>query len=302
MRQKDTLDGVVMFVAVAEAGSFSEAARRLGISPSAVSQAIRSLEERLGTALFRRSTRSLSLTDVGNDYLLAAAPALSHLRQAAEEASGRGGRPSGPLRLTMPRAPFDLLVAAALVAFKDTYPDVEIEIAVEARMIDIVKQGYDAGLRYGNNIEKDMVAVLVAPASEAILVASPTYLHARAIPNLPSDLLKHRALMCRSQATGSIIPWTLQSASETVQIAPPAATIVHDLASQIELAVRGLGVLCAPAARVSDLLANGELSRVLPGWSSPMEALYLYFPSLRHQSAALRAFAGFLKNRPSKAA
>ncbi len=291
-----------MFVAVAEAGSFSEAARRLGISPSAVSQAIRGLEERLGTPLFRRSTRSLSLTDVGNDYLLAAAPALSQLRQAAEEASGRGGRPAGSLRLTMPRAPFDLVIAEAIVAFQDAYPDVELEIAVEARMIDIVKQGYDAGLRYGNNIEKDMVAVLVAPRSEAVLVGSDAYLQARSIPNVPGDLLNHRAVMCRSQTSGSIIPWTLQSAGETVQIAPPAATIVHDLASQIELAVRGLGILSAPATRVSDLLDAGKLSRILPEWSSSLEALYLYFPSRRHQSAALRAFVAFLKDRPCLAA
>ena len=286
-----------MFVAVAEAGSFSEAARRLGISPSAVSQAIRGLEERLGTPLFRRSTRSLSLTDVGTDYLLAAAPALSQLRQAAEEASGRSGRPSGSLRLTMPRAPFDLLIADAVVAFQDCYPEVELDIAVEARLIDIVKQGYDAGLRYGNNIAKDMVAVAVAPGSEAVLVASPAYLKARSKPSRPSDLLNHRAVACRSQITGQIMPWRLQSAGETVQIVPPAASIVHDLASQIELAVRGLGILSAPAARVSDLLDAGRLSRVLPGWSSPLEPLYLYFPSRRHQSAALRAFVAFLKDR-----
>ena len=297
LRQKNTLEGVAVFVAVAEAGSFSEAARRLGISPSAASQAIRSLEERLGTPLLRRSTRSLSLTDVGTDYLLAAAPALSQLKRAAEVAAGRGGRPAGPLRLTMPRAPFDLLIAAALAAFQDTYPEVDLEIAVEGRMIDIVKQGFDAGLRYGDFLEKDMVAVPVAPRSEAVLVASPAYLDARSMPSLPSDLLNHRAVVCRSQITGLIKPWILHSAGETVQIAPPAATIVHDLASQIELTVRGLGIVSAPAASVSDLLDAGKLSRVLPAWSSPLEALYLYFPSRRHQSAALRAFVAFLKGR-----
>ncbi len=295
MRQRDTLDGVAVFVAAAEAGSFSEAGRRLGISPSAVSQAIRGLEERLGTPLFRRSTRSLSLTDVGKEYLLAAAPALSQLRQAAEEASGRGGRPAGPLRLTMPRAPFDLLIAGALVDFQETYPDVELEIAVEARLIDIVKQGYDAGLRFGNCLDKDMVAVAVAARSEAVLVASPAYLQARAVPDVPSDLLDHRAVACRSQGTGLIIPWALQSAGETVQIIPPSATIVHDLASQIDLTVRGLGIVSAPAAMVSDLLDSGKLSRVLPAWSSALEAVYLYFPSRRDQSAALRAFVAFLK-------
>ena len=295
MRQKDIVDGVAVFVAAAEAGSFSEAARRLGISPSAVSQSIGSLEERLGTSLFRRSTRSLSLTDVGNDYLLAAAPALSQLRQAAEEASGRAGRPAGPLRLTMPRAPFDLLIAGTLVDFQNNYPDVELEIAVEARLIDIVKQGYDAGLRYGNCIEKDMVAVQVAPRSEAVLVASPEYLRDRPKPRVPGDLLDHRAVMCRSQITGLVLPWNLESGGDSVQIAPPAPTIVHDLASQIDLTVRGLGIVNAPAAYVSSLVGAGKLERVLPSWSSPMEPVFLYFPSRRHQSAALRAFVAFLK-------
>ncbi|AME28161.1 hypothetical protein AXG89_30395 (plasmid) [Burkholderia sp. PAMC 26561] len=289
---------MAVFVAVAEAGSFSAAARRLGISPSAISQAIRNLEERLGTPLFRRSTRSLSLTDVGNDYLRAAGPALSELRRAAEEASGRGGRPSGPLRLTMPRAPFDLHIAPVLMSFQNAYPDVDLEIAVEARLIDIVKQGYDAGLRYGNCLEKDMVAVPVAPGSEAVLVASPAYFRGRERPNLPNDLLDHRAVMCRSQITGLTIPWTIQSAGEIVQIVPPMATIVHDLSSQIALTLRGMGIVNAPAACVSGFLNAGTLSRVLPAWSSPMDALYIYFPSRRHQSAALRAFVAFLKGRP----
>ncbi|TAA19541.1 LysR family transcriptional regulator [Pseudoxanthomonas winnipegensis] len=286
-----------MFVAVAEAGSFSEAARRLGVSPSAVSQAIRSLEERLGTPLFRRSTRSVRLTDVGSDYLLAAAPAVEQLRQAAEDATGRSGRPAGPLRLTMPRAPFDQLIASTLVAFKDAFPEVELEIAVEARLVDIVKQGYDAGLRFGNHLEKDMVAVQVAPPSAAILVAAPSYLANRPLPGSPSDLLTHRAIVCRSQLTGSIIPWTLVAAHDTIQISLPEATIVHDLASQIDLAVRGLGIVSAPSAMVAALIDEGRLTHVLPAWSSPMEALYIYFPSRRHQSAALRAFIGFLKGR-----
>lgn len=286
-----------MFVAVAEAGSFSAAARRLGVSPSAVSQAIQSLEERLGTPLFRRSTRSVSLTDVGNDYLLAAAPAVEQLRQAAEDASGRGGRPTGSLRLTMPRAPFDLIIADTLVDFKDAFPEVELEIAVEARMVDIVKQGYDAGLRFGNHLEQDMVAVQIAPPSTTILVAAPGYLANRPAPGSPSDLLQHRAVVCRSQSTGAIIPWTLVSAGERIQVAPSAATIVHDLASQIDLAVRGLGIVNVPGAMVTGLVDQGRLSRVLPAWSSPLEALYLYFPSRRHQSAALRTFVGFLKDR-----
>lgn len=294
LRQREVLEGVAVFVAVAEAGSFSEAARRLGISPSAVSQAVRSLEERLGASLFRRSTRSVTLTDVGEEYLLAAAPALSQLRQAAEEASGRAQRPAGPLRLTMPRTAFDLVIAPQLVAFQDRYPDVRLEVAVEARLVDIVHEGFDAGFRSGNRIDKDMVAVPVAPASEAILVAAPAYLASRITPACPDDLLEHRAIMCRSQATGVIMPWMLQSADEVVQVTSPASAVIHDLASQVDLAVRGLGIASLPAALVDDLLVHGRLTRVLPAWSSRIEALYLYFPSRRHQSAALRAFVRFL--------
>ncbi len=296
MRQRDVLEGVPVFVTVAEAGSFSAAARRLGISPSAVSQAVGGLEERLGATLFRRSTRSLSLTDVGEEYLRGAAPALSMLRQAADDAVGRGGRPAGPLRLTMPRAPFELLIAPVLVAFQDAYPAVDIEIAVEARFVDIVKQGYDAGLRYGNCLEQDMVAVPIAPPTEAILVASSGYMGKRGAPSTPADLLAHRAMMCRSQSTGAIIPWRLKSENDLVEIVPRSVTVVHDLASQIELAVRGMGILSAPLDSINNLVASGKLSRVLPNWSTSMETLYLYFPDRRHQSTTLRVFVAFLKN------
>jgi DNA-binding transcriptional LysR family regulator len=295
VRQKYSLEGIVVFVAVAEAGSFSEAGRLLGVSPSAVSQTIRNLEEGLGTPLFQRSTRSLRLTDVGSEFLLSASPALFELRRAAEDASGRAGRPTGSLRLTMPRAPFDLHIAPALLSFQNSYPDVNLEIAVEARLVDIVKLGYDAGLRYGNYLDKDMVAVPIAPRSAAILVASPAYFHSRTIPSLPKDLLEHRAVMCRSQITGLIIPWTIESAGEIVQIVSPISTIVHDLTSQIALTVRGMGIVSAPAALVSNLLNAGTLSRVLPAWSSPIDELYIYFPSRRHQSAALRAFVAFFR-------
>ncbi|MYM33735.1 LysR family transcriptional regulator [Duganella sp. FT94W] len=299
MRQKDIFEGVAVFVAVAEAGSFSEAAKRLGITPSAASQSVRSLEERIGAPLLRRTTRSISLTDIGADYLSTAAPALSLLRKATEEAADRNGRVAGLLRLTMPRAPFDQLMADAMVRFQDAYPNVELEIVVEARMNDVVKEGFDAGLRYGNFVEKDMVAVPVISASKAVLVASPDYIQQRLMPALPGDLLSHRTVMCRSQVTGLINPWILQSANETVTIVHPTPTIVQDLTSQIALAVKGLGILSAPLASVVELIDLGKLSHVLPDWASPLEALYLYFPSRRHQSPALKAFITFLKEGSS---
>ncbi|MBB3565798.1 DNA-binding transcriptional LysR family regulator [Rhizobium sp. BK512] len=162
--------------------------------------------------------------------------------------------------------------------------------AVERIMLETL-----AGLRYGNNIEKDMIAVMVAPKSDAILVAAPAYLRRHAFPRQPRDLCDHQALMCRSQLTGQIIPWSLRCGGETIQIAPRAATVVHDLASQLDLTVRGRGILSAPVSCVSNLLETEALSQVLPEWSSPMEAVYIDFPSRRHQSAALRAFVAFLQ-------
>lgn len=295
--RKTTVEGVDVFVVAAQVGSFSEAARRLGLSPSAVSQAIRGLEARLGVTLFHRSTRSLGLTEVGRKYLEAVAPAMLQLRQAAEDVAGQVGRPTGPLRLTMPRAPFELVVAPMLLDFHTSFPDVELEIAVEARLVDIVKEGYDGGVRYGNHLDNDMVAVQLAPRSEAVLAAAPAYLQACGVPSRPEDLLGHRAIMCRSQSTGMPLPWKLQSAREAIQISPSAAMIVHDLASQIGLSVRGLGIVSAPAAMVSKLIDRRQLVRVLPAWFSPLDGIYLYFLSRRHQSAALRAFISFFKRR-----
>lgn len=189
----------------------------------------------------------------------------------------------------MARTAFDLLIAPQLVAFQDRYPDVRLEIAVEARLVDIVREGFDAGFRTGNRIDKEMVA-------------APAYLAARNTPALPGDLLDHRAILCRSQAIVVIMPWMLQSADEIAQVNPPAATVIHDLASQVDLAVRALGIVSLPTALVADLLAQGRLARVLPAWSSPIEALYLYFPSRRQQSAALRAFVRFLTSAYGAAA
>lgn len=176
-----------------------------------------------------------------------------------------------PARCGLPwRAAFELVIAPQLVAFQDIYPDVRLEISVEARLIDIVREGFDGGFRTGNRIDKDMVAVPVAPASKAILVAAPSYLAARSMPGRPGDLLDHCAIMCRSQATGVIMSWILQSANESVKVSPPAATVVHDIASQIDLAARGLGVVSLPAELVTDLLAQSKLTRALPVWSSPI--------------------------------
>ena len=301
MRQKDPLEGLPVFLAVAELLSFSGAARRLGISASAASQAVRKLEARVGTPLLRRSTRSISLTDTGAEYVGRAGPALRELLLATEDVAVRSGQPSGPLRLTMPRSAFDGAVAPVLARFRTAYPAVEVEIDVEGRLVDVVGQGFDAGLRYGDMLARDVVAVKLTPGSEALLAAAPGYLRHCPLPEHPADLLGHMAVMCRSRTTGLVRPWAVQRNGDAVQVSPPTRTIVGDLVSQLDLLVRGLGIGLAAAASLSRLLDAGALVQVLPGWSMPMEPLYLYYPDRRRQSAALRAFIGFLRGDLSHA-
>ncbi len=295
MRQTDPLEGLPVFLAVAELLSFNGAARRLGISASAASQAVRKLEQRIGMPLLRRSTRSISLTDTGVEYFERAGPALRDLLLATQDMAGRSGQPSGPLRLTMPRSAYDGVVAPVMARFQAAYPAVGVEIDVEGRLIDLVEHGFDAGLRYGDLLARDVVAVKLLPASEAILAAAPSYLERRAAVRCPADLLDHAAVVCRSRTTRLVRPWTIEADGKAVQTAPPARTIVGDLVSQIDLMIRGLGIGSAATASISHFMDAGALIRVLPGWSTPLEPLYLYYPNRRHQPAALRVFIDFVR-------
>lgn len=295
MPQLTSLDGLPVFVAVADTLSFTAAAQRLGISPSAASQAVRTLEKRLGTLLLHRSTRSIRLTEAGSEYLARVRPALTELQAAARDVAGRHLAPSGPLRLTVPRAAFNARVAPVLAAFCRTYPEIEVEVNVEGRLIDIVQHRFDAGIRYGDMLERDTVAVKLSEPSEAVLVAAPDYLVRHGTPAELADLVAGRAVMGRSALDGRVIAWRLQSDSEPVLVAPRARVIVHDLVSEIDLTVRGLGVACLPVTSIVGHLRSGALRRVLPDWHQPLASLYLYYISQRHKSAALAAFVAFLQ-------
>jgi DNA-binding transcriptional LysR family regulator len=289
MRQINLLEGLPVFIAVAEARSFTQAAKKLGITPSAASQAIRSLEQRIGSALLVRSTRSLSLTSAGSTYLQSARPALDALSNATREVMGRSAQPEGLLRLTMPRAAYDSVVSAKLVSFCATYPKIDIELDIEGRLIDIIDDGFDAGFRYGNFLAKDVTAIKVAPASKRILVAAPSYLRANSAINTPSDLLSHDAIVCRSRTTGLLDAWPLVAKSKSFRVDPKVRAITGDLVSQIDLTLLGLGVICVPALSVASYLRDGRLTHVLPEWCVQLEPLHVYFPNKRTKSAALTA-------------
>lgn len=292
---QDQLDGLAMFVTVAEHQSFSAAAARLGVTPSAVSQSIRLLEKRVGTALFNRTTRSVSLTEAGMQYLARVAPAVRELLDATEELGDRGrGEPAGTLRLNVPRAAYMTVLQPILVRFMAAYPRIDVEICIENALVDIIGRGFDAGIRFGNYVERDMVAVAVGPPIRVHVLASPAYLAAHGTPEVPADLAAHQCIGMRLASTGQVERWDFEKNGERMQLAVKGRLVLNDSAALVQAALDGLGVTYMINGYVDRLLADGRLVRVLADWSPALPGLTLYYPDRRRVPAKLRALIDFL--------
>ena len=214
--RQGALDGVEAFLSVAQHRSFRKAAADLGMTPSAISQAVRTLEARVGAALFIRTTRSVGLTEAGERFLSRAKPAFEELVAASEIARDLGQRPTGLLRLTAPRAVVPILLEPLIASFCQAYPEVEVEIAASADLVDIAAEGFDAGVRLGQFIEADMIAVRLTPSFPLAVVGSPDYLRRRQRPELIDDLRRHACLRMR-RSNGSIAPWSFVNGNEAVE-------------------------------------------------------------------------------------
>jgi DNA-binding transcriptional LysR family regulator len=294
MRQ-DQLDGLATFVCVAEAQGFSAAAVRLGISPSAVSQAIRLLESRVGVPLFNRTTRSTHLTEAGARFLARVRPAVQELAAAAEELADSGERPSGLLRLNVPRVAYRFVLQAALPRFLRAYPEVEVEVAIDSALVDIVGAGFDAGIRFGATVERDMVAVPVGPALANCLVAAPRYLAGRGMPAHPRELVGHDCIGLRFASSGQLERWSFEKDGETLTLAAPARLVLNDVASMLEAAIDGVGIANLITGYTDSAIEDGRLVRLLPDWSPPLPPLHLYYPDRRRVPPKLRALIDFLR-------
>ncbi|MFT0858775.1 LysR family transcriptional regulator [Ancylobacter sp. G4_0304] len=296
----DPLDGLVTFLAVAEHQSFSSAAVRLGVSPSAVSQSIRNLEARLGVVLFNRTTRSVSLTEVGTLYLARVAPSLRELLSAAQEIGDADGVPAGLLRLNVPRAGFMIALEPVLRDFLEAYPGVDVEIAIDNRLVDIVAAGFDAGIRYGDLVEKDMVAVKIGPPIAAHVVAAPGYLARHGVPEHPSDLLGHQCIGFRHLTNGQVERWAFERGGESLELAVRGRLIVNDSVAQMQAALDGLGIAYMISGYIERFVEDGRLVRLLEEWSPPMNGFTLYYPDRRRVPLKLRALIDFLRtHRPA---
>jgi DNA-binding transcriptional LysR family regulator len=283
------------FLAVARHRSFSGAARELGVSRSAVSQAVRQLEEQLRVVLLARTTRRVSATDAGRRLVESAGPSLGQVAAALAEVSAQPGETVGRVRLSVPRAAVPFVIDPVLPTFRARHPRVEVEVVVEDRFADIVAEGYDAGVRLSEAIERDMVQVRLTDAFRFVVVGSPGYLARHGTPERPEDLLRHECITFRSQTTGALYAWELERGRRNWRVPVRGGVVSSDSRLNASLAEQDLGLVYALEPMVSEQLRTGRLRVVLERYAPTVPGFFLYFPSVARRSAPLRLFVAAAK-------
>jgi DNA-binding transcriptional LysR family regulator len=294
------LDGIEAFLSVARHRSFRKAAAELGVTPSAMSQAVRALERRIGAALFMRTTRSVGLSEAGERFLSRAKPAFEELVAAAEIARDLGQRPAGLLRLTVPRAVVPILLEPLIASFCQANPEVEVEIAVSEELVDIAAGGFDAGIRLGQFIAADMVAVRLTPPFPLVAVGSPEYLRRRGRPERIEDLRQHSCLRMR-RTNGSIAPWSFVSGNKPIEAIVAGPLIAHDFPTLLGAAVEDMGLAQVPGPIAAGAVKAGKLVHLLERFAPLVPGVFLYYPSRHQMMPKLRAFIDHVKSRPGAA-
>jgi DNA-binding transcriptional LysR family regulator len=278
------------FLTVARLRSFSSAARELGVSRSAVSQSVRQLEEQLRVVLLARTTRSVSLTEPGRRLVDSAGPSMGQLRTALSEVSAQPGEAVGRLRLSAPRAALPFVIDPVLPTFRERYPRVEVEVVVEERFVDIVADGYDAGVRLSEAIERDMVQVRLTDAFRFVVVGAPAYLARRGAPSRPEDLLRHECITFRSQTTGALYAWEFERGRRSWRVPVRGGVVTSDTQLSTSLAERGMGLAYTLEPMVAESRREGRLQLVLERFAPTVPGFFLYFPSVARRSTPLRLF------------
>lgn len=297
MARVDTFTGLSEMLAVAELGSFRAAAARLRVTPAAVSQAVRALETRLGLPLFVRTTRSVATTEAGARLLARLRPATTEIGEALAGLDALRRDPSGLLRLSVPRIALDLVLLPALPAFRRRYPAVKVDLDVSDTSVDLMDNGFDAGIRIGSFIERDMVAVRLTRDFRWCVLGSPDYFAAHGKPRTPKDLLGHECIGYRFPSAKTVYRWEFRDGSRKFSVDTAGGIVVNDHLSMIALAEAGAGLSYTVELLVADELAAGTLRPVLRPYLPVTQGLYLYFPSRSQAQPKLRAFIDFLTQR-----
>jgi len=293
--RRGALEGVEAFLAVARHRSFSRAAAELGVTPSAISQAIRALEAHVGAALFLRTTRSVGLTEAGERFQARAKPAFEELVAAREIARDAGQRPTGRLRLTVPRAVVPILLEPMIASFCQANPEVEVEIVASEELVEIAAEGFDAGIRMGQFIELDMVAVRLTRPFPLVVVGSPDYFREREQPERLDDLRSHACLRLR-RSNGSIAAWSFVEGNRAIEAIVSGPLIASDFPTLAGAAVRGVGLAQVPEPIALRDIADGGLVRVLQAFEPEAPGVFLYYPGHGQILPKLRAFIDHAKS------
>jgi DNA-binding transcriptional LysR family regulator len=294
--QRTHLDGLVVFLAVAELRSFRAAARHLGITPSAISQTIRTLEQRIGAPLFSRTTRSVGLTEAGDHLLSHVRPAVDVLSAGLDVAAGLGGEISGRLRISVPRPTLTLLMNRVLPDFLEAYPRVQLELCGEDRSIDIVQEGFDAGIRPGWLVQAGMTAVVMTRPIRFAVVGAPSFIRKFGRPSHPLELQRYRCVQMRF-GTGPVSDWTFANGRRPLKVNVNGPLIVNDFEISLRAALKGIGFSRVPISMALTYLENGQIETVLDGYALEGPGLTLYYPSRSQALPKLRAFARFARAR-----
>lgn len=292
-RRSDFAD-LSYFLEIARRRNFRRAGLELGLSASALSHALRGLEARLGVRLFNRTSRSVTLTAAGEALRAAIQAPFSEIGQALEVVNRYRDAPMGRVRLSVPNDAADHLVAPVLPTFLERYPDVELEVSVSNRMIDVIESGYDAGIRFGGTMPEDMIAQRLSADIRWIVVASPDYLARFGEPAHPHDLLSHRCIRIRI-GDDSLYRWEFERGEEQLAIAAPGGLIVDDGRLGVSAALSGAGLMYVADTMVREDLARGTLRVVLSDWAPVGGGYHIYYPSRRHVPAALRLFIDLVR-------
>jgi DNA-binding transcriptional LysR family regulator len=282
------------FVAVLEQSSFTKAAKQLGLSPPRVSDMVRSLEDRLGVRLVERTTRSVAPTSAGERLLERLRPVLEEYRAALESTNEFRSKPAGLLRLNVAPPAADFILADAVPRFLKLYPEISLEISVNAAMADIVAERFDAGIRPGDRVARDMIAVRISDALPLIVAAAPAYLAEHSPPKTPQELDAHNCI-CFRLPSGAVFPWRFRMKRRAVEVHVEGRVTVNERPIAVKAAIEGVGLIQLPLPYLTSHLAEGNLVSLLDGWAPPpFDPFYLYYPSRRQNRPALKALVDFL--------
>jgi DNA-binding transcriptional LysR family regulator len=292
--QIDDLNVLRAFLAAAEERSFTRAAKRLGVSRSAVSHSVRGLEERVGVRLLSRTTRSVAPTDAGEQLIARLGPALADVASVLDQIAGLRERPAGRVRIVAPRLAAKMVLAPKLERFAREYPDVVLDITTDDSPLNLVAGRFDAGIHLGEFIERDMIAVRVSRDQRAAIVGSPQYFKSHPKPRSPRELAAHRCISIRMGSAG-VYRWEFEKGKESLDVGAKGPLIIDDIDMTIRAAMEGIGLAFALEEYVAQQLESGALVRVLEDWCPPFAGFFLYYPSRRQQPAALSAVIDALR-------